>query len=675
MTERAAKLAVLVSMGTALALEATLAAPGWGRLPLLTAVVFLAAVCAGTLAETAAVSVVLAFAYVFPAAIQAGHGRYFVDFGVLWTAALLGAIAPRAAHSGWSVPGRWRGALILWALTVSLAWPVVALREIDWLPSVLNQGHLASSIAGGTPRGAVTWTLQVATILGVGILWFDWLFAVFAGDAPSFRRFVLLPLAASACVASAVGVYQSLGDPRFMNGGVFAGIGRASGTMLDANAFGAVEALVSGGILAWWLGEERSYRWLALSLLMLSWIGLWGSGSRTALVAGVVPLVALAWRLARPASPGAQRLRRRELIVAATAAVAFVAVVTTVDLPTVGAVRRLRASLPTASARSVEAFLREMWRRNGYGSAAAAMTSEHPLVGIGVGSFHVMVPDYAGAAGLGRLPPDNAQNWFRHQLVEFGLLGSLGWIAWVGLFGVFLWRAPIPARDRLPADMLRAALVGLALISLVGMPSQNVSVAFTFWTMAFWFTLTTEGPPSNAAAPVVSRRAWMAIAVVLSLFVAGTAYAARHELRPARRALAHRWPYSYGFSVPELAPDGLMYRWAGKRAVAAIPASRPWMRVIASVNHLDIATNPVHAKIWCADRLVVDTTLRTTAPVTAYVHMPDGQPGVVLETWVSRVLRPRDFGVADDRDLGLRVHWDFIDVPPPGAPTSDVTPR
>ena len=510
---------------------------------------FFAAVCAGTFAETPAVSIVLAFAYVFPAAIQAGHGRYFVEFGVLWTAGLVGAIAPRAAHSGWSVPGRWRGALILWALTVSLAWPIVALREIDWLPSVLSHGHIASSIGGGTPRGAVTWILQVATILGVGILWFDWLFAVFAGDAPRFRRFVLLPLAASACAASAVGAYQALGDPRFMNGGVFAAIGRASGTMLDANAFGAVEALVSGGILAWWLGQARSYRWLALSLLVLSsdravGIGL-PDGARGRRRSARRPRMA-----SRPSRvSGARRLRRRELIVAATAAVALVAVVTTADLPAVGAVRRLRASLPTASARSVEAFLREMWRRNGYGSAAAAMATEHPLVGIGVGSFHVMVPDYAGAAGLGRLPSDNAQNWFRHQFVEFGLLGSLGWIAWVGLFGVFLWRAPIAARDRLPADMLRAALVGLGLVSLVGMPAQNVSVAFTFWTLAFWFTLTTEEPPSNAAAPVVTRRAWMAIAIVLSLFVAGTAYAARHELRPARRALAHRWPYSYGFSV------------------------------------------------------------------------------------------------------------------------------
>ena len=94
------------------------------------------------------------------------------------------------------------------------------------------------------------------------------------------------------------------------------------------------------------------------------------------------------------------------------------------------------------------------------------------------------------------------------------------------------------------------------------------------------------------------------------------------------------------------------------------------------MNHLDVAANPVHAKIWCADRLVVDTTLRTTAPVAAYVRVPDAQPGVVLETWVSRVLRIRATSASpDNRELGLLVHWDFVDAPPPDAETAGVTPR
>jgi hypothetical protein len=40
---------------------------------------------------------------------------------------------------------------------------------------------------------------------------------------------------------------------------------------------------------------------------------------------------------------------------------------------------------------------------------------------------------------------------------------------------------------------------------------------------------------------------------------------------------------------------------------------------------------------------------------------------VLLETWVSRVIRPRDIGVADDRELGLLVRWEFLDVLPAGV--------
>ena len=44
--------------------------------------------------------------------------------------------------------------------------------------------------------------------------------------------------------------------------------------------------------------------------------------------------------------------------------------------------------------------------------------------------------------------------------------------------------------------------------------------------------------------------------------------------------------------------------------------------------------------------------------------MPESEQRVVVETWVSRVMRPRDYGAADPRDLGLIVQWEFVDSPP-----------
>jgi hypothetical protein len=44
------------------------------------------------------------------------------------------------------------------------------------------------------------------------------------------------------------------------------------------------------------------------------------------------------------------------------------------------------------------------------------------------------------------------------------------------------------------------------------------------------------------------------------------------------------------------------------------------------------------------------------------VRVPDGERRVILETWVSRVLNPFEFGVMDGRQLGLLVRWRFLDA-------------
>ena len=87
------------------------------------------------------------------------------------------------------------------------------------------------------------------------------------------------------------------------------------------------------------------------------------------------------------------------------------------------------------------------------------------------------------------------------------------------------------------------------------------------------------------------------------------------------------------------------------------------MRLTVSVNHSDLARKPVDVRVWCNDRVVLERTLLTSDAVTEFVRMPEGEDRVVLETWVSRVMRPRDFGGTDSRDLGLMVQWDFVDAP------------
>ena len=85
-----------------------------------------------------------------------------------------------------------------------------------------------------------------------------------------------------------------------------------------------------------------------------------------------------------------------------------------------------------------------------------------------------------------------------------------------------------------------------------------------------------------------------------------------------------------------------------------------WLALTVRVNHLDIGARPVDAKAWVDGHLVVDTRLESAAPVTKYLRVPDGEKWALVETRVSRVITPRDFGAADNRELGLLVQWRFM---------------
>jgi hypothetical protein len=295
-----------------------------------------------------------------------------------------------------------------------------------------------------------------------------------------------------------------------------------------------------------------------------------------------------------------------------------------------------------------------MWNRNGYGVAATELIGRFPLTGIGIGGFHVFGPQLTHTV----LPPDNAQNWYRHQLVELGLLGSIGWLTFAGLLAWAVVRPPrgVPAT----AWIVRGLLFGVGAVSLLGIPTQDVLAAVTFWTAVAWY-VSIGGVTLNPAP--LGRRAWVAMAALLLAFGVETARAATTTLRVPVRARAIGWPYSYGFYWPEPDGSGGEHRWARGRATALVDAPARFMSISVRVNHGDVSERPVAAKVWSEGRLVLDTRLASTDPVRVMVRVPDGLRKILIDTWASRVVNPRALGVDDDRELGLLVGWTFSDTP------------
>ena len=593
------------------------------------------------------VAVVLAFAYIFPAVIYAVRGSYHVFFGVLWMSALFGAMVPDGVRTPWHIPTRWRATLVLCAFLIGVGTTIVVFREIDFNTALLAV-RMPYEIIGSLPPYTVTWTLHVALTLLIGILWFDWLFGAARLD---FLTAVVAPLAVSALLMSIVSIYQLFINLRFLNETVFAYIGRATGTVFDANVCGAVAAMWVGGAV---LATDRLGRWRPLALtggLLVAWLAVWASGSRSAFAAAVIAslfnLVALFADRSRTSRPS---LAWKGLL-ATAAVVALLALLANANLSVVGPVGRVRATLPEFSAASLRAFVVETWNRNEYGSAATAMIKEFPLVGIGIGSFQLFLRDFAPA-----VPVDNAQNWYRHQLAEFGIIGCVGWILWVASFATFVLTrgAARPAA----AWAARGTLVAFALISLMGMPGQDLSVAITFWTIAFWY-VSLAGAPAPQASPGV--RSWAFAAVIIIAYAAGTANAAVTRLRLPERERRSGRPYSYGFYPARTDEAGQAYRWARGRAVAVLNAPTRWMILTVWVTHADISTNPVDVKVWRDGALVLETRLQSTAPVTKFVRIPAGEKQTLIDTWVSRVVVVEASAVDDGPERGLLVKWSFVD--------------
>jgi len=653
--DRATKLVVALWACAAIAVHIWLVPSLWPGFKISIVAAFFVAAALTTWSRRS-IGLVLVLAYVYPVLIYLRGGMYHVDFDIIWLAALAGAIMPDALRYGWRVPPIWRAPLALWALVVAIGATIVFAREMDFYLPLLHEPKIGNSVTGGGgPAFISLWLSDVSLALIVGILWFDWLF----GAGLDFHRDVATPLLVSLLVLAGISAYQLFVDFTFLNANVFGGTGRASGTMFDANASGAIAALWTGASIAWASRLRRFKLPIGAVVFLGAWLTVWASGSRgaflSASVATAFGLFAL-WPQARTLAS-----RSRWLIVTSSVLllVAVLGLFTFQSSQIVGPIERIRYTLPGPSAASVRQFVWAMWDRDRYGSVATSMIERFPLFGVGISSFHMMVNDFLPPGEVG-LIPDNAQNWYRHQFAEIGLVGSVGWLAWVVFFGWFVLRPP-RGSPRL-ASALRGPLIAFACVSLVGIPSQPLAVSFTFWTMAFWY-VSLAGAPRSAP---LSREVWGGVLAIALVFAVGTIAFARTTLRVPARAQRVGFPYSYGFYYPE--PDGAggEYRWARQRASMVVGASKHVVALTVSVNHRDIETRPVHVKVWCDGVLALNTRLANTSPATIFVELPSSASRFIVDTWVDRVVRPRDLGVDDSRELGLMVRWDFQDRVPDG---------
>ena len=614
-------------------------------------------------------AIVATAAAIAPVGLAALNGMAALNvFYTVILAGLFGALLPTLPRDGWRLPPSWRFPIVAWALTLSFGWPVMIVREAGLrLGTLRDTGTLDSWALLTTPQ-VESWILYVAITQLTGILWLDWLFARASGRPELVEGRIPNPvhgLWIGATVASIVAIVQGTIAMSFLNAEPWIALRRAAGTMLDANAYGAVAAVA--GPLAFVSLPQLRIRHLRVwqaSALAINWAGAWMSGSRTALLCGVFGTLLLVYELVRSSARDETASRNTWSLLAG---VAVVVLVLAIGAGAIGPLERMRTT---------SAPVQELWTRGGYGSVATRIIRDYPLTGVGIGSFNWMAPDYWREIANDKLPFDNAQNWWRHQVAELGLVASLPMLFWSVWMAWLVVTRRARAAHRLETQTLRGLLIGVGAASLVGMPTQNpIVLLMFFYCIARFESLTRQEPIPNPVlreaqgGPSLSRGDSPIPAIVwTTAFLIAIGYAGAHlalargPLKPLERAARTNRDYIVGTYPSEALPQG-QFRWTRRRATFALGAQTTHLMIRYHVEHPDVATHPVRLRITTPCQTIVDRLFTDMSVDGQALELPEGQTRVVFDAEVSRTWRPTDFGKPDQRDLGAAVEADFIATP------------
>ena len=666
---------MIASAAGALVLETRFAAKEWGPFAWLTPLAVVAAWILTRRSVRIGYATVFGVAYVYPVLFQATRGRFLLTDQVVWLATLLGTVIACSDWRGWAFPDRWKIPLVYWALVVGLVWPVVVYREADfhWF-TMAGVVHIPNSGLGSPPPAVAVMVLNVSLTYLLGILTFDSFFHTFAGrNRDAFRCFVVPPLVVSFLLGAALSQYQAFVNLAWLSDHQWPVTGRAAGGLLDGDASGALAGFWTAP--AWALaGLNPAGFGVGAAAMAIAWAVIWASGSRMALVAGAIGTIG--------AGISAARMKRARLPVLA-AVIICVTVGFAVLRHGYGSIddplHRALGSMPSLTRQSLTQFARvELFDRHApYGSASVAMLKRFPVTGVGVGTFYFLFPDYAFVIADVRSPYDNAQSWYRHQFAELGLVGSVGWVWWVVGLAWLLITTRGENAHRFHAGVLKAALVAIATVSMVSMPTQVIPVSLTVWVFVFWYLTLSTDPPARVPWGRWLRQPlpWILIWATALSFVAASYWVGRTQLRPPFRAVFADWDYYRGWYPVETRADGLSFRWTAEdEAVAVFPARGRYVKLTFWVSHPDVAERPVDVTFSGQRGAIGSVRLHDSSPVTWYVRVPvlpvapAGFARMMIQTDVSRTWRPSAYGKDDPRTLGVAIaDWTIVDQPPRGA--------
>ena len=649
--ERVSRLIVLASLVAAGAAHAFFMSQAVAAVPWVAALAFAVSFALARVSLPLALMPALLTAYIAPAMVLVAFNVHDAHVFV-WLALLAGPIVAASDWSRWHTPPAWTPLVAGWAMVIALSWPVIAGREIDFSLAAARTLNTPNGLGTGPPPLAAASVTGVALAHLLAIAWFDLLWARFGADRVArAERSIFVPLIFSIALGSVAALYQRAFDLTWLAAQQFAGQGRASGLMLDGNSSGMAAAIWAPAALVLFRRLGRPAIGAAVSLLLFA--GVWVSGSRTAFATAAAGLIAaIVMHLQE-----ARTWRTRLLPLVVTGAALFVFAVSLIGGDAGNPLARLFELGAGSEGASVTTVARALWDRYGYGAAASHAIARYPWTGIGLGTFNQLSSDFSYLALGTVIPPDNAQNWWRQQLAELGVIGAMPGVLLSFLVLMLVVRGRALDDRRHAATVARFVVGGVGLASLVGVPTQHPALLLTVATVLYWLGALVDRP-NITTATALQRVAWVAAFVLPLVVIGGQWQSATGELRVPHRALRFGFPYAYGFTAYE--NDGVP--WTGRHAVAVQFARHVYFALTVDPSYIG---QPVRIRLWREDDLIADIESSGREPITRIIALPAGRRFLMLELDLSRI-------AADGR--GLRITSEWLREVPPGTPEGLVVP-
>lgn len=369
----------------------------------------------------------------------------------------------------------------------------------------------------------------------------------------TFPTRVVRALCASAAAAAGITLQQLIGSALRVQPfwGTLAerlATARVNAAYPDANAAGSHFVMLLFVAVGLTLGMRRSDRaWALAAVAML--FGLWMSGSRAAMVAGLMTLAMILLPGVRAGSP-----RRRLGFWAAGLALGL------------GALLVLQLARPRQAEPSAAAVIRVELMRT-----ALRMVAEDPFFGVGLGEFYQRSGEFSSAELFRRFPVaihENAHNNFLQVLAETGLVGFAVFVWLLGAALSIGWRARRSGQSSVSGWSCLAGIVAFLLTCVGGHPLLTREPAYAFWLLLG--TMVGAVVPvatAETVAPSGGRRASQLLVLAAAMVLA--TIPARAAVSRAQANLEH---LGIGLSVWQTAGDGTRYRSAVDGATLFVPA-------------------------------------------------------------------------------------------------------